>query len=136
MSGDYTDSAIIKVEIGVAGLPIVNGNVDHYIGCPTTTPFFKVLALETIVHVVGATATQTIALQLSNSAGSFASPTVLVTHTLTSGDAIGAVQFTRVADHSTDVLKSPQMLRLRHNAGSTDATLRYSAYVYVTAMHY
>lgn len=136
MSGDYTDSAIIKVDFGVAGVAIVNGNVDHYVGCPTTTPYFKILAMESIIHVVGATASQTCALQLSDSAGSFGSPTVLVTHTITSGDTIAQVRFTRVADGSTDVLKSPQMLRLRHNAASTDASLRYSVLLYVTALHY
>ena len=136
MSRDYTDCQTLKFDIGNGGLAVINGSVDIYLGAASSiTGGFKVLGFQTIIHVVGTSATQSANLQLSDSAGSFASPTTLATHTIASSDSVGKILFTRVADVSTDVNSSPQLLRVRHTATSTDATLRYSVLVFITPIH-
>lgn len=136
MSGNYAITYPLQYEVGLDGLGLLNGDVDIYIGARDGVNLFKVVGFQTIINKVPTVVTHNVVLSLSDSAGSFASPTTLATHTITSSDALGAIQYTAIAASSTDVLDTPQLLRIRINAGATDATARYTILVFVTALNH
>lgn len=148
MSGNYTLCQSLKG--AVDNSVIANGTV--LLGAGGDTPnrqgpgsyifsknkLFKVLSAQVRINVAGASATQSFQVQKSNSAGSFASPTVLATVTITSGDAAGSLLETAVAASSTDVDNSDGSLyavRVVHVATSTDASLDYDYEVIYTYTH-
>lgn len=100
---------------------------------------FKIISAQVRINTAATSATQSFRVQLSDSAGSFSSPTNIITVTITSSDAAGAILKTNAADGSTDVDNSNgtnlYALRLVHVATSTDATLNYDYAVTYTATH-
>lgn len=136
MSGNYAITFPLKYEAGLDGTGLAVATQYIYIGARAGVNLFKVVGFQTIINAVPTLATHPVSLQLSDSAGSFASPTTLATHTITSGDSVGAIQYTAIAASSTDVLETPQKLRIAIAAGGTDATARYTVIVFVTAINH
>jgi hypothetical protein len=132
MSANYALVYPLKYEIGLDGLPLANSNRDTFISARAGVNLFKVVGFQTIINAQPSVVTHDVVFSLSDSAGSFSSPTVLATHTITSSDVVGAIQYTAI---STDVLETPQALRIRINAGNTDATARYTIFVFVSPIH-
>lgn len=123
------------VGAGVTATPSVGPG--SYLFAPST--LFKVLKAGVRVNTAGASATQSFQVQISDSAGSFSSPTSICTVTITSGNAAAAQLSTVVAAASTDVDNSNgtnlYAIRFVHVATSTDASLDYDYWVAFTAMH-
>ena len=131
MSLDYTKTENVSMHVpsaaAIANATVVVG----YIGSQQN---WGVLALTVTVQVAATSATQTVKLQASDSAGSFASPVDLCEITLASTDAAGTVLFDSVDAASFD-LTSGHLLRVVHIATSTDASAKYRADVTVTQRH-
>lgn len=149
MSANY--GSVMMVHGNVPKGLIVNGTALVGAGVtatPSTGPgsyifgygtLFKALRAHVRINTAATQATQSFRLQLSDSAGSFASATTLATVTIVSGNVAGTILSADVAANSTDVDNSNgtnlHALRMVHVATSTDASLDYDYEVFFTYPH-
>lgn len=135
MSQEYA-KAIVGARGSVPGAgAIANGTVVLNGAFAWCSGPWLAIALEVYVKTAGASATQTVVLQASDTSGSFSSPTTLATVTIASTDVAGTKFQAYVAAGSTD-LASTQSTRVVHVATSTDATLVYDFRVITSPLHY
>lgn len=125
MSYDYTDTKLISATVANAG--ITGSNTLAHVFSKSYP--FKVLHLQVYMVATPTGSANSLVIQKSDSAGSFASPTTLGTIAFTTANTAGSTAEVRVAD--TDVNITPgYAIRLR-TAGA-DATIAYAYQLTVT----
>ena len=135
MSLDYT--AVGAVSYVAPTAAIANGTVVQWTSASIASNAFMVVGFSVNIITGATSATQSVALQSSDTAGSFSSPTTLATITILAvgTDAIGTVKEAFVSTPALSCLQPGQRLRVVHIATSTDATLKYGVEIFRAPTH-
>jgi hypothetical protein len=135
MSLDYSTGGVVAADRLVTNGVITSGST-FVLGHVWSKDFnFLVLGIAVLIETAMSGGTHTFKLQLSDSAGSFSSPTDLATITV-SGLSAAAQAFARVADASSQVDgNTTRALRVVHTSSAAETTGIYSWKVFATNLH-
>lgn len=134
MSLDYSRDCVLAS--GRVSATINSGGLE--VGNAVWSKNYKWIIKSIEIRIVTAAtqASQTVKLQSSSTAGSFSSPTDLLSSavTIASGDAANTLFTARVPDASAQ-LDAGQIVRIFHTVGSNEASLVYDYKVIGTVIH-
>lgn len=134
MSLDYTTTQTIRVNVPRDGAvanatTVLNGSTVF-----SYDKYFAIIGIMIYVKAAATLASQTLRLQLSDSAGSFSSPTTLAEQIVTSSHTAGTKFWVPVTVANCD-LSSGYVARLVDIATNTDATANFDIDIVVTSRH-